>query len=171
LTALRTLGLMRGMVKSGDRRAGKSAQAREMQQAIALLRDYEQSGQGWFWSTDAAGRIDYISECVAKQMGKAHADLLGQSLNSLFELDADGSEHVERSLPVILGKRKTFAEFTVRAAIKNSELWWEISGRPHHDGDGNFVGFRGNGADITERRRSQLDAERLAMYDSLTEPP
>jgi diguanylate cyclase (GGDEF)-like protein/PAS domain S-box-containing protein len=168
LTALRKLGLVRDMVSSRDGRGGKSAEARDVQQAIALLRDYEQSGQGWFWSTDASGRIDYISECVAQQTGKAHADLLGQTFNSLFRLDGEENEIVERSLPVILSKRKTFAEFSVRAAISNSELWWEISGRPYHDSAGNFAGFRGNGADITERRRSQHDAERLAMYDSLT---
>ncbi|MBW8755256.1 MAG: hypothetical protein JF595_14115, partial [Sphingomonadales bacterium] len=35
---------------------GKSSQG-EMQQALHLLRDFEQSGHGWFWSTDAGGRI------------------------------------------------------------------------------------------------------------------
>jgi diguanylate cyclase (GGDEF)-like protein/PAS domain S-box-containing protein len=168
LAALRKLGLVRGIVSSRDGRSGKSAQARDVEQAIALLRDYEQSGQGWFWSTDASGRIDYVSECVAQQMGKARAELLGQSFNSLFKLDTGANESVERSLPVILSKRKTFAEFSVRAAIGSSEVWWEISGRPYHDAEGNFAGFRGNGSDITERRRSQHDAERLAMYDSLT---
>jgi len=56
----------------------------------------------------------------------------------------------------------------VRAAIKGEERWWSISGRPIHDDFGNFVGFRGSGTDLTEKRRSQEQAARLAHYDSLT---
>jgi diguanylate cyclase (GGDEF)-like protein/PAS domain S-box-containing protein len=164
LAALGKFGLAK--MRGGDGR-GRSSHA-EMQQALQLLRDYEQSGQGWFWSIDAAGGIDYISECVAQRLGKTSGELVGQPLASLFLLDAEEAEQVERSLPVFLGKRKTFTEFAVRAAIRQDEVWWSISGRPHYDSAGDFAGFRGNGSDITERRRSERDAERLAMYDSLT---
>jgi diguanylate cyclase (GGDEF)-like protein/PAS domain S-box-containing protein len=156
-----------GAVSGGLGRGGKLSQ-NEMQQALQLLRDYEQSGQGWFWSTDASGRIDYVSDCVVERLGRTHAEVLGQPLNSLFAPDPNETEAVERTLPVVLSKRKTFTDFAVRAAVAGDELWWAISGRPHHDAAGNFSGFRGNGADITERRRSQRDAERLALYDSLT---
>ena len=155
--------MRRGGAGSVDDRAGRSDH-----QALALLRDFEQSGLGWFWSTDAGGRIDYISEAVAQRLGKASAELIGQPFIGLVRPEAGRSDRVERSLPVLLGKRKTFADCAVLAASVGEELWWSISGRPHHDGEGNFLGFRGNGADITERRRSQHDAERLAMYDSLT---
>jgi len=162
LAGLANFGLAR---LRGD--GARSSQA-ELRQALQLLRDYEQSGQGWFWSTDAGGRIDYISECLAQRLGKTRGDLIGQPFNSLFLPETDDHIPVERTLPVILGKRKTFADLSVRAAVGREELWWSISGRPHHDAAGDFAGFRGNGADITERRRSQRDAERLAMYDSLT---
>jgi diguanylate cyclase (GGDEF)-like protein len=56
----------------------------------------------------------------------------------------------------------------VRAATTGEERWWSISGRPIHDQFNNFVGFRGSGSDLTERRRSQEHASRLAHYDSLT---
>jgi diguanylate cyclase (GGDEF)-like protein/PAS domain S-box-containing protein len=150
--------------------AKAKASQSEMQRAYQLLRDYEQSGQGWFWSTDAAGRIDYLSDWVAERMGKTAADMIGLPLPGLFDIDTDRDPDVpiERSLAVILGKRKTFVEFVVRAAVPGDELWWSVSGRPRHDAAGDFIGFSGHGADITERRRGQHDAERLAMYDSLT---
>ena len=42
----------------------------------------------------------------------------------------------------------------MRAAIPGEERWWSVSGRPIHDEFGNFVGFRGSGTDLTEKRRS-----------------
>ena len=52
-------------------RAGLAAlQARDPARAVALLRDYEQSGIGWFWSSDHEGRLTYISDCVAKSLGR-----------------------------------------------------------------------------------------------------
>jgi diguanylate cyclase (GGDEF)-like protein/PAS domain S-box-containing protein len=168
LAPLGKFGLAKLRGNAGAGSAGGKWSSGEMQQALQLLRDYEQSGHGWFWSTDAGGRIDYLSECVAQRLGRSRGEVLGQAFNSIFALDAADNELVERTLPVILSKRKTFAEFAVRAAVPGEELWWSISGRPQHDSAGNFAGFRGNGADVTERRRSQRDAERLAMYDSLT---
>jgi diguanylate cyclase (GGDEF)-like protein/PAS domain S-box-containing protein len=162
------LATFKGLGLARVRGNGGVARDREMERAQELLRDYEQSGQGWFWSTDAGGRIDYISDCVAQSLGKSRDDLIGKPFASLFKREGREAGPVERSLPVLLGKRKTFAECAARAAVVGEDLWWSISGRPHHDAAGDFAGFRGNGADITERRRSQHDAERLAMYDSLT---
>ena len=67
-----------------------------------------------------------------------------------------------------LSARSAFQELPVRAAIKGEGRWWSVSGRPIHDEYGNFVGFRGSGTDLTEKKRSQEHASRLAHYDSLT---
>ena len=57
----------------------------------------------------------------------------------------------------------------MRAATPGEEeRWWSVTGRPIHDSFNNFVGFRGSGTDLTEKKRSQEDASRLAHYDSLT---
>jgi len=140
----------------------------ERDQALELFRDYEASGLGWFWASDGEGRLTYISDCVAQSLGCRRADLLGSSLQSLFILDRDEDDLVERTLPLILSARKTFSDLAVRAAREDAELWWSISGRPQVDGEGNFLGYRGNGVDVTAVRQSQKDASRLAQYDSLT---
>ena len=137
-------------------------------QTQLLLRDYERSGQGWFWLSDAQGRIGYISESVAAQLGTSPDDLIGQPLNSLFILERDESDTSERTLPLILGARKTFSALTIRAATDGKELWWAISGRPQFTQGGEFCGYLGNGLDITSSRQSEMDASRLAAYDSLT---
>lgn len=140
----------------------------ELNRAVALLRDYEQSGIGWFWSSDHEGRLTYISDCVAKSLGRERRDLVGQPIQSLFILDRDEDEPVERTLPLILSARKTFVELAVRAALDDHEVWWSISGRPQFNADGEFCGYNGNGTDVTATRQNQKDASRLAQYDSLT---
>jgi diguanylate cyclase (GGDEF)-like protein/PAS domain S-box-containing protein len=132
------------------------------------LRDYEASGLGWFWSTDREGSITYISDCVLEAIGAPRAEVLGKPLHSLFVIERDVDDLVQRSLPLILSSRKTFSEVPVRAASGGSDSWFSISGRPQLSSNGEFRGFRGNGNDITAARKSQKDAARLAMYDSLT---
>ncbi|WP_309752600.1 EAL domain-containing protein [Novosphingobium sp.] len=140
----------------------------ELKQAVLLLRDYESSGLGWFWASNTRGQISYISDCVADVLGRPRTELIGQPVQSLFILERDADDVHERTLPLILSARKTFADLNVRAALESDEVWWSISGRPQFDKNGSFEGYRGNGNDVTVQRRSQKDASRLAQYDSLT---
>ncbi|MBN8499901.1 MAG: EAL domain-containing protein [Sphingomonadales bacterium] len=140
----------------------------ELKQAVLLLRDYEASGLGWFWSSDGEGRITYISDCTAERLGTQRSALIGQSIQSLFVLERDEDDTIERTLPLIFSARKTFSDLQVRAAFDDAEIWWSISGRPQMAADGTFLGYRGNGTDITATRQSQKDASRLAQFDSLT---
>jgi diguanylate cyclase (GGDEF)-like protein/PAS domain S-box-containing protein len=140
----------------------------ELKQAVLLMRDYEASGLGWFWASNAEGKISYVSDCVAEALGKPRSDLIGQPVQSLFILERDEDSVHERTLPLILSARKTFSDLNVRAALDGTEVWWSISGRPQFGSGGNFIGYRGNGTEITNQRQSQKDASRLAQYDSLT---
>ncbi|MEO6718659.1 MAG: EAL domain-containing protein [Novosphingobium sp.] len=164
------IGKLRGML--GGKRARDAVLSpgtgdRSIQTQL-LLSDYERSGQGWFWVSDAQGRIGYISESVATQLGTKSTDLVGQPFHSLFILDRDEDETSERTLPLIFGAKKTFAGLTIRAATDEKELWWAISGRPQFSDSGDFCGYLGNGVDITASRQSEKDSSRLAMFDSLT---
>ena len=160
---------MLGSGKDGaSARARSALSAEELKQAVLLLRDYEASGLGWFWSSNAQGQITYISQCVADSMGVTREQLLGQPVQSLFDLERDDDDNLERPLPLILSSRKTFSDLAVRAATGQGELWWSISGRPQSGSNGDFIGYRGNGADITNTRQSLKDASRLAQFDSLT---
>jgi diguanylate cyclase (GGDEF)-like protein/PAS domain S-box-containing protein len=171
-----TFGRFRNLLGTGKGAVGRGQAAHpatelsidEQHQALLLLRDYEASGLGWFWSSDSEGRITYASDCVAKGVGCTRSELLGRPVQSLFILERDEDDPRERTLPLILSARKTFSDLQVRAAIENEEIWWSISGRPQFDAQGEFLGYRGNGSDITALRQSQKDASRLAQYDSLT---
>jgi len=155
----------------GEQRADeeiRNAVDRAQTRARDILADYEETGQGWFWETDRRGLLTYISTPVAEVVGHEPEDLLGKPLTQLFSLQESG-EDGERTLLFHLSARSAFAELDMRAATQEEERWWSVSGRPIYDQYDNFVGFRGSGTDLTERRRSQEHASRLAHYDSLTE--
>ncbi len=144
----------------------RQARDRAQTRARDILADYEETGQGWFWETDRRSQLTYISAPVAVLVGHAPDALIGRTLSALFDLDE--AQEGERTLMFHLSARSAFHELPVKAAIEGEERWWSVSGRPIHDEFGNFVGFRGSGTDLTERRRSQEKASRLANYDSLT---
>ena len=146
---------------------GEAAAILHTRDALLLLRNYEESGQGWFWSTDAKGRLTYITDSVARLMGRTGRALHGTAFTDLF-LPVDSQGERQRTLPFLLTKQSKFHELPLRSAFEGDDRWWAISGRPQFDGAGKFTGYRGSGTDITEQRRSAEDASRLALYDSLT---
>jgi diguanylate cyclase (GGDEF)-like protein/PAS domain S-box-containing protein len=135
--------------------------------ALLLLRNFEESGRGWFWSTDADGRLTYLSESICDKLGQSFEKVLGRHFIELF-LKPDNNEDRQRTLPWVLMRQAKFEDMTLQAASGEDEIWWSVSGRPYHDDRGEFCGFRGSGTDITAQRRSAQDSDRLATYDALT---
>lgn len=135
-------------------------------EAIVLLRNFEASGRGWFWATDANGLVTYLSAPVIALLNKAPTDILGQPFLNLF--CGVENESGQRTLPFILTKHSKFDDLPLQAAAQGNEIWWAVSGKPFRDSAGNFAGFRGSGTDITTMRRSAQANSKLATYDSLT---
>ncbi|WP_156428401.1 EAL domain-containing protein [Novosphingobium sp. FSW06-99] len=146
--------------------------AREQTRAQEILADFEETGQGWFWETDRRGMILYISAPVADLLGRTAEDLVGRPLTDLFQVEdqaaGQSGNRGERTLTFHLSARSSFSDLTVRAAVRDEERWWAITGRPIYDTFDNFQGFRGSGADLTQQRRTQEHVSRLAHFDSLT---
>jgi diguanylate cyclase (GGDEF)-like protein len=148
--------------------AQKEKQARSMNRASAILTDFENSGNAWFWETDRHNRITYLSERTAKVLDRDIQSLIGEPVTVLIDASQQKDENQERTLSFHLTTRAPFNELNVRVATQHEDRWWCISGRPIFDKYHNFQGFRGNGTDLTEIRKSQAEVSRLAHFDSLT---
>ena len=134
-----------------------------------MLDQFEEAGLGWFWATDAWGRISYLSASAARQLGKSQEEVVGLEISAFFLPDKDGDgDRTERPLAFQLRAKNSIFELPVRIAIADSEIWWSINARPQTDANGDFLGYRGSAKDVTAVRESQLDASRMAQYDSLT---
>jgi diguanylate cyclase (GGDEF)-like protein len=139
--------------------------------AEGLIEEFESSEKGWFWETVRDGALSYISDSVARAMGREPGDLLERPFADLIAAEtADGGATSERTLGFYLSSHVAFQDLIVRAKTKN-EIWWSISGRPVHDEVGRFFGFRGFASDLTKMRQSEVELDRLARQDSLTGLP
>ena len=136
--------------------------------AEGLLQEFESSGKGWFWETGRDGDLTYISDSVARTLGREPEDVINRAFTDLISTEtADGSATSERTLGFYLSSHVAFQDLIVRAKTKD-EIWWSISGRPVHDEVGRFFGFRGFASDLTKIRQSEVELDRLARQDSLT---
>lgn len=135
---------------------------------LQLVADFEKSGMGWFWSTDADGNLTYLSAPVAQCFGKTPEEILRSEFLPLFRSVKDAGRDSQRTLPLMMRGRKPFTNLTVRPAITGKEILWTLSGQPQFDAKGAFLGYNGYGADITEDRRSDDEKSRMAVSDSLT---
>ena len=142
----------------------------QAEKARRFVADFEASGRGWFWETNADGALTYVSEPLAAHLGLAAAELIGRRFDDVLLLDSGDGDDSRRTLGFHLSARFPFAELVVRAPAAD-DVWWQLSGSPNFDDYGRFLGFRGLGSNLSEQRRSEAEASKLARYDSLTNLP
>jgi len=142
----------------------------QAEKARRFVADFEASGRGWFWETNADGALTYVSEPLAVHLGFSAAGLVGRRFEEVLLPDCDEGDESRRTLGFHLSARFPFAEVVVRAPTAE-DVWWSLSGSPNFDDYGRFLGFRGLGSNLSEQRRSEAEASKLARYDSLTNLP
>jgi diguanylate cyclase (GGDEF)-like protein/PAS domain S-box-containing protein len=134
-----------------DRRATQALRASEerFRSLTALSAD-------WFWETDAGHRITWLTggPTVLSFFGSGLA--FGKRLWELPGVELDGrafTGHVER-----LERRQPFFELEMaRADVAGVRHVHVVSGQPRYDAAGAFLGYRGVGRDVTERRRGERE--------------
>ncbi|MBB4615098.1 EAL domain-containing protein [Novosphingobium taihuense] len=133
---------------------------------LAVMEEFEHSGLGWLWATDAEGRLSYISANATS----GASSLVGRSFTTIVETDSDAAqEQSARTLGFQLSAHSRIADLIVRLAVdKEDGRWWSLSGQPRQREDGSFAGYTGFARDVTREYTRKRDDERAAEYDSLT---
>ena len=153
---------------SMDRGSKASSSLSNSKELSKLAQNFENSGLGWFWSTDKDLRLTYISANVAECFSQNLDELIGQPLCALFKLESLDDNQTERTLPFVLNTRSKFKEITVRAAQQEIDYCWALSGRPQLDSLDNFTGYLGSGTDVTASAETQ-DTEKACERMSQSE--
>jgi diguanylate cyclase (GGDEF)-like protein len=140
----------------------------EHAELIELLREFQASGSGGIWELDTDLTITYISDELAKAIGKPAPTIVGVTVHQL--LDPLG-----RIAELSSGMRALFDNFEKGIAFRDlavpafeSDRWWSLSGKPVLDPAGQVCGWRGVGSDITALRLEGGDSVNAARTDPLT---
>jgi diguanylate cyclase (GGDEF)-like protein len=160
----------RSFIAAGRKRLNLDAEARK---AVTFVDEFENSGRGWFWETNAEGTLSYVSQQLADDFQCEAHELLGRQFTDLLSVERSGDNNnseERKTLGFHLSARFPFSDVIVRAA-SDEDIHWSLSGNPIFDERGRFLGFRGIGTDLTEQRRSEQEITRLARFDSLTGLP
>ena len=153
--------LFKGM--SGKARQGSSLR-------MEVLEDFEAAGMGWFWASDADGRLSYLSQQALTSIAAEETAFLGNAIVDLFEIDRDNpDEKSDRSLNFLLSTKARLKGTVVRLTKKDgSPAWWALTGFPKQNEDGEFRGYRGSARDVTTEFQQKLEDSRMAEFDALT---
>ncbi|MFP4219718.1 MAG: PAS domain S-box protein [Phormidium sp.] len=142
---------------------------RDRQAAEQFLRESEQRFRDvseavgeYLWEANLEGHYTYVSERSLDVLGYNHQDLLGRnSFDLVYEEDIDWlaqafATTVERQEPFQLDYRSVTEQGEV--------IWISATGIPCFDDQGNLIGYRGAGRNITERKQAE-EALKQALGD------
>ena len=149
-----------------ERPAAATGTRLQAQEAYDLCHAFEALNLGSFWSTDAEGRITYMSGNAEAALGSGR-DLLGQSFLEMFR-PPEGDGDRKRTLTFAFVRKLRFDRVVASSQVGGKQLWWSISGEAQYDSYGEFAGFKGHLVDVTSERQSAEESSALAMNDPLT---
>ena len=155
-------------------RIAEAGVAEKSEVVSLLLREFEENQGDWLWQVDTKRRVQAASARFSFALGKKPEEIEGESFLQLLAGDAWESGQFAPSLHDLAERLKckeSFSDLTVKVVIDGENRWWELSGTPILDEQGNYLGFRGVGSDVTEQRESNEKIAYLARYDTLTGLP
>ncbi len=118
------------------------------------FRDFAEAAADWFWETDADLRFTSVWEYGVRSVGvppvwhygKTRADIVGEYFDR-----STWDEHFQA-----LKEHRPFRNFEYLRVGENIEpKWLRVNGIPRFDAEGNFIGYRGTAADITDQKHAE----------------
>lgn len=141
----------------------RKAAETSMRESQRRFRDFANASSDWFWEMDDQLRFSYFSDRFEEVTGVPPVKLLGKTRQETGIPGVDTAlweAHLKT-----LENHRPFREFTHPRDKNGQTVWVAISGEPVFDASGRFLGYRGTGADVTERRAAD-EALREALKNT-----
>jgi PAS domain S-box-containing protein len=116
-----------------------------LQQHMTRFSDLAELSADWFWEQDAELRFSRFwgGEGSSKDV------FLGKYR---WEMPIDLTPAQWEAHKAVLAARQAFRNFEYPVRFSGEVRWYAVSGKPLYDEAGRFVGYRGTGTDVTERK-------------------
>ncbi|MBR1127861.1 PAS domain-containing sensor histidine kinase [Bradyrhizobium iriomotense] len=132
----------------------------ELKASEQRFRDYAETASDWFWETGPDHRITRISE-HADTSSAAPTGWIGLT-SWVIPPDSELEPEKWEQHRAALDARLPFRDLIYRSRDRNgSPIYVRTSGKPFHDAQGNFLGYRGVSSDITAAIRVEQAEEAL----------
>jgi len=128
----------------------------DLLQSEERFRNIAEVSNDWFWEQDAGLRFTYVSAGFTKAAGLSESDLLGKRWSDL----ADPTGRFIAELDERMASRAAFSDVTCHVKLhEGSGQFWRLSGAPLLRGDGEFLGYRGSGTNITDLIENEMQLQ------------
>ena len=126
----------------------------QLRQSERRFADFADISSDWFWETDDQLRFSFFSPRFEEVSGVPPQQLLGKTREEVGAPDSDPKQY--QMLLENMRDRLPFRDFEhSRQRLDGTLAFLSISGRPVFDDNGVFIGYRGVGSDISERKKDQ----------------
>ena len=142
-----------------ERRQAEAA----MRASELRIREVTEAASDWIWEMDENLRFTYLSERFYALTGIAPQQVLGQTRWDIAAIQSAVDQRKWRRHQELLTQHLPFRDFIYQTKLSGhgGGRYLKVSGKPIHDHQGRFQGYRGTGTDITE----QIKAEE-ALHES-----
>lgn len=138
-----------------------SEEKEKLIESEARFRDFAETSADWFWESDEHLKINAVT-----------GGPKGLSFYSLTDLAEACHSHSSNEMLKTLQTHKRFADYVVHFTDEAGKLvYLRVSGKPVFANNGNFIGYRGVGRDVSETIALSRKVEFLASHDELTGLP
>lgn len=138
-----------------------SEEKEKLIESEARFRDFAEASADWFWESDEHLKISVLTGGPASF-----------SFYSLTDLAEACYSHSSNEMLKTLQTHKRFADYVVHFNDETGKLvYLRVSGKPIFANNGNFIGYRGVGRDVSETIALNRKVEFLASHDELTGLP
>jgi signal transduction histidine kinase/CheY-like chemotaxis protein len=133
-----------------------------------LLKDFQENASDWLWQTDAEGRLVDVPDRFADVAQVPLPLLKGSYFADVLDMLCPEDQSAAYNVVGLMEQSEPLHEMNLKVVAGGEARLWSLTAKPAYDREGQFLGYRGFGRDVTERWRAEkAEAESRAKSDFL----
>ncbi|MBL4740706.1 MAG: PAS domain S-box protein [Sneathiella sp.] len=139
-----------------------------IRQSEDRYKGFAKASSDWFWETDSDLSFTYVSGRSEEILGVKSEDVIGKKREEVHQGNLDTGlpawkEHLQK-----LADHRPFFDYEFRWRRKDgNEKFISLSGVPQYDDNDQFMGYRGIGRDISERKELEGQIRRAQKMEAV----